>query len=192
MVISRRKIAVLAAVGLAIGVSQATSLEARTWSIGREQEVDEGYYLTLIDSRSGWRLWKIETENGVECKAIKSAKGRTHPQPVGVADLFYGGAPYVEVSVGIQIGKSEPLYRFRLRGTYGSGRISKYRTIREKFWTDWHTTTDLTPFDGESIEVHIVTHEYDAIHVGRVEDNGILDLTGLAGMIERVSSCSSG
>ena len=61
-----------------IGLVTATQLSAgvyTNWPIGVEREVDEGVYMRLLSVSDGWRIWRIETKDDVDCRAIKSAIG---------------------------------------------------------------------------------------------------------------------
>lgn len=165
---------------------------AAPWQIGQEREVDEGYYLTLLKSEHGWRLWQVETKDGTRCQAIKSAKGRPHPVPLGVAEHFTGGTPYLIVSKGnkgfAQFGR---LHRFELKGRHGSGEGVQFRKPNDRFWTKWAYDLNLDDRDGQLIEVSITSWQYPHSRVGMASETGIIDLTGLAEMVKEVEGCGT-
>src|SRR5262245_18557212 len=91
----------LIAVGAAITQSASSSAQATNWPIGQEREVDEGVYFTLLSSSNGWRIWKLETRSGLDCRAVKSAVGRPHPVPAGAGAVFTHGTPFIQIMKGL-------------------------------------------------------------------------------------------
>jgi hypothetical protein len=87
-------------IGFFLGAVLATTAgqTGAQWPVGVEREVDEGVYMRVAAAEQGWRIWRIETRDGIRCQAVKSARGRPHPVPVGVGSAFYGGTPYLMVS----------------------------------------------------------------------------------------------
>ncbi|WFL76867.1 hypothetical protein P7228_12810 [Altererythrobacter arenosus] len=169
----------------------ATGAFAQPWKVGDEREVDEGYYLTLLSSESGWRVWQIETREGIRCSAVKSAEGKPHPEPIGVADHFWRGTPYLVVSKGHQFGSLGRIWRFRLQGVHGKGQKTQFRKVGDRFWTDWKHSLDLSPMAGERIEVAISSYEYPHSLVGGAHEKGVLDLDGLSKVVEAVEACGT-
>lgn len=162
----------------------ASPCAAQSWSIGQEREVDEGYYLKLLSTQNGWRIWQVDTKEGKSCRAIKSSAGRPHPNPVGVAAAFYGGTPFLTVYIGYQDKVS-----YGWQGAHLQGERVKFREPGARFWEEWKYDTDLAPWSGKKIELNIVTYEYPAIYEGRVEENAIFDLTGLDAAIAALRKC---
>jgi hypothetical protein len=157
---------------------------AQQWQIGQEREVDEGHYFKLLKIESGWRLWQIETKEGISCKAIKSARGRPHPQPLGVGSAFFGGTPFLTISSNGR-GQTWFMWQGQHLGTKGT----KFREPTDRFWQDWKYGTDLLPMDGKVIELNIVSYEYPEIFVGRSEQNVLFDLNGLSSIVTEVVDC---
>lgn len=166
----------------------ATAAEAKvftSWPIGLEREVDEGYYMTLLSSRDGWRVWRIETESSVECRGIKSVQGQPHPIPLGVSVAFFGGDPFLTVYKG---------YQDKLRYFWTaehSGKVTvKGRVSGEKFWKPLAGDDQNEYYvDGRKFQINVTSWEYPAIYVGYAEQTGTMDLTGLAHVIEAVNNC---
>lgn len=176
------------AVSLALFASPALS---RGWEIGQEREVDEGYYFTLLSSENGWRVWQIETREGTRCTAVKSVRGKPHPEPLGVADSFWKGTPYLVVTKGHEFPGMGRVWRFQLRGHFGSGEKAQLRPVGARFWSDWTNSQELAEYDGKQIEVAISTYEYPHSLVGGVHEKGILDLTGLSDVVQMVENCGT-
>ena len=174
-----------------IAAALAQSVSAKPWAVGNVREVDEGYYITLLDAHDGWRIWQVETKEGTYCKAIKPAIGRVNPAPLGVDDHFAGGFPFLVVSKGhkgfAQYGR---LWRFKLEGKWGNSG-AKFRAAGEKFWTEWKHDQDISNFDGSKIEVNVVSWEYPHSMVGLADEKGTLDLTGLSSVVEAVEKCGT-
>jgi len=173
---------VVAALTIALFAASVASANT-TWSVGQEREVDEGYFFKLVKAHVGWRLWRIETETGVECRAVKSATGRPHPTPLGYTVNFSGGEPFFV----IYYSRSSGLKHF-WKGADIAGSEVSLRRAGEKFWSD--ETASTTYSDSEKLEVNIVTWEYPAVLVGRREVRGAFDMTGLAEMSAAVEACS--
>lgn len=158
------------------------------WSVGREREVDEGVYMRLVAQESGWRIWRVETRGGVTCKAVKSARGRAHPTPVGVAAMMEGGSPYVEVIQGFG---NRP-FSYAWGAHHYAGIRPKWRAVGARFWEEPGLMgTDLGAFAEQAIEVNLVSFEYAEIFVGRVEENAVLDLAGLGWAQEQITACQT-
>jgi hypothetical protein len=156
--------------------------QAQSWTVGTEREVDEGYYFKLAYSAQGWRVWSIETRYGVDCRAIKSARGRPHPEPVGVAEAFHRGSPYIMLATT----RARPI-RLTLHGQWGTG--GEWRQPGDRFWQDSLSWSDIAELDGQQIEVHTKTWEYDEILVGLADERGVLDLTGLDAAVAALRAC---
>lgn len=167
------------------------STSAQAWEVGEEREGDEGYYFTLLESSNGWRVWKIETKEGSRCTAVKSVIGKPHPEPLGVADHFWRGTPFVVVSKGHRFSGLGIVGRFRLQGIYGSGHKTQFRAVGDRFWDKWKSTLDLSNFDGQKIEVAISSYEYPQSLVGGAHEKGVLDLQGLSKVVEKVEACGT-
>jgi hypothetical protein len=171
---------------LSLGVSHAASQTGEFWTVGKEREVGEGFYFRLVSQINGWRIWRIETKNGVDCRAIKSAVGRPHPVPLGVYAVFYRGTPFLTIFESS--GRPEFIW-----STVHSGKVrTQYRLPGEKFWTDSPVGGgDLTLFDGKKLELSITSYEYPEIYVGFTKQTGIMDLVGLAAAIEALRQCNA-
>ncbi len=165
---------------------------AADWTTGKAREVDQGYYFTLLSSEDGWRLWQIETKDGIRCVATKAAAGRTAPSPMGVADHFSGGTPFLVVSKGHKgFGPLGRIGRFTLQGRHGNGQTVQFRGAGEKFWTKWKVDQDISGLDGARLEVNVVSFRYPHSLVGSADETGIIDLTGLAAAIGKVEACGT-
>ncbi len=177
-------------VALLVGLF-ASPLAAQSWTVGEEREVDEGYYFTLLSSEQGWRTWQIETREGTRCTAVKSAEGKPHPVPIGVADHFWKGTPYLVVSKGHKFGSMGRVGRFELKGRHGNGTKTQFRLMGERFWSDWKHTQNLMEHDGKRIGVSISSYEYPHSLVGGAHEKGVLNLTGLSKVVEAVENCGT-
>jgi hypothetical protein len=156
--------------------------QAQSWTVGTEREVDEGYYFKLAYSAQGWRVWSIETRAGVDCRAIKSAKGRPHPEPLGVAATFFRGTPYIMLATN----RGRPI-RLTLHGLWGTD--EDWRRPGDRFWNESLSWSDIAELDGEQIEVHTATWEYDTILVGLEDERGVIDLAGLDDAVAALRKC---
>jgi hypothetical protein len=164
----------------------AAPLVAQSWPVGVEREVDEGVYMKVVAVQSGWRIWRSETKSGVACKAVKSAKGRPHPEPVGVSWAMWNGTPFLEVTWSDYFKKIQ--YNWK---TVHYGRVKmSYRKPGDRFWTDATNSTFDPASVGEStIELTISSWEYPEILVGRAEEEALFELSGLGWAQEQVRSC---
>lgn len=138
--------------------------------------------MKLVYNQTGWRVWRTETKDGVRCRAIKSAKGQPHPQPLGFRDSLWKGTPYLSLSKGYKSNLSVDL-----AGRWGFG--GEWRDLGDKFWENRLDFQDLAIRDGRQIEVHLKTWEYNAIKVGLAEERGLIDLTGLRAVLEALKAC---
>lgn len=172
-------------------LSAATSASASTqWRVGQEREVDEGYYMTLFSQSNGWSVWRTETQNGVSCKAVKAAEGFPQPIPVGVLDLLYRGTPFVTISQNVEAFRRQgdrQALSVRLHGRWRSGHTREWRFPGERFWREPLASDDLV--EGQRIEVHVETWEYYSLLVGREDERGIIDLTGLDEALQSLVDC---
>jgi hypothetical protein len=142
--------------------------------------------MQVVALEHGWRVWKIETREGVQCKAVKSAVGRPHPVPVGVSSMMTRGTPFVEVLW------SDYDHRFSYSWRtehYGKVRV-KYRPVGERFWEE-RNNPDFNP-DGltaQRLEVQLTSWEYPAILEGYAEENAIFDFAGVEWAKTQVADC---
>lgn len=176
---------------LLLAILISTPAFAAAWKVGEEREVDEGYYFTLMSSENGWRTWQIETGEGTRCTAVKSVRGKPHPEPIGVGDHFWRGTPYLVVSKGHKFASMGRVGRFELKGRHGNGAKTQLRLVGNRFWSDWKHTQNLMEHDGKRIEVAISSYEYPHSLVGGVHEKGVLDLTGLSKVVEVVENCGT-
>ncbi|GBF56417.1 hypothetical protein PbB2_00073 [Candidatus Phycosocius bacilliformis] len=162
------------------------------WVIGQEREVDQGIYMTFQSEQDGWRIWRIDTKAGVECKAAKSAIGRPHATPLGYKDVLDGPAPRTEISAYMTFAiPYGPPAELRLAqdwfGTYRSGE-TQFRGVGERFFRSMDELQ--TNRKGlKIIEVNNVSWEYPALHLGMSEINAQFDLTGIDWAEAQVLAC---
>ncbi len=176
------------AAAAALGVATSVSAGVYTnWPIGVEREVDEGVYMKVIEVSQGWRIWRIETRNDVDCRAIKSAIGRSHPIPLGAGAVFGMGTPFLQIYKGY---KTPHTFAWETRH-WGKVKI-QYRRPGEKFWTQAEPLVDdLTQFDGQKLEISLTSWEYPDILVGFAKETGVIDLSGMAAAIEAIDKCNA-
>lgn len=168
-----------------LGMGSPIQAQTSAWTFGQEREVDEGVYMTLLETFSGWRLWKIETRSGVECRAIKSAVGRPHPIPVGAGAVFYRGTPFLQIMPGYR----EP-FRFSWETVHWGKVKVQFREQGEKFWESLEpNSNDLTHLDGKKIEIHLTSWEYPEILVGFAEEKAVIDLSGMSQAMSKIDEC---
>lgn len=161
------------------------SLLAQNWSVGVEREVSAGTYMQIVSAQHGWRVWRIETRSGVQCKAFKSSQGRPHPVPVGVGSMMdRRGTPFLEVFFS---DVTEKFYS-EWHAVHYRGR-AKYRSLGARFWEEG--ALDPTSATEEVVEVIMTSWEYPEILVGHAEERARMDLTGLRWAVEQVKSCQS-
>lgn len=171
-------------IGLFLALTMMTSTQ--TWTVGTEREVDEGVYMKVIAAQEGWRVWRIETRSGVQCRAYKSARGRRHPVPVGVNSMMDRiGTPFLEVYSD----SASSAFRSEWHGAHYGGMRAKYRIPGARFWED-------TPPDPETVverpvDVSVDSYEYPAIFEGKAEERAILDLAGIRWAVEAVRTCGA-
>lgn len=156
----------------------------QAWAVGTEREVDEGVYMQIVAAERGWRVWRIETAGGVDCRAYKSAQGRPHPVPVGVKSMMARtGTPFLEVywSKGLNKFYSEwHAVHYRGRATY--------RTPGDRFWEE--DSPDPTAVTERVVEVVMKSWEYPEILVGYAEERARFDLSGIRWAQEAVQTCN--
>lgn len=162
------------------------------WVIGQEREVDQGTYITLQAEQDGWRIWRVDTKAGVECKAAKSSIGQAHAVPLGYKDALFGPAPRMEISAYMTFAVPYgPPSELRLAqdwfGTHGYGQ-TQFRAVGERFFQSIAELKNNR--EGlKVIEVNNVSYEYPAIYVGMSEVNAQFDLTGIDWAEAQVLSC---
>lgn len=165
---------------------------ADNWPIGKEREVDEGTYMQVVAANMGWRIWRIETESGVFCKAVKSAKGQVHPEPLGVSDAMFKGKPFLEIWPNNKDGSLffPGKFRYGWRTTYSGNVRIKYRTPGSKFWEE-RTQVQFNA-DGmveQQFEIVLTSWEYPELYEGLAEQKGIFDFSGLSWAKSQVVIC---
>lgn len=174
---------IFSAVGLGNCTSTAYSASRVSWAVGQEKEVDEGYFFTLAEIKAGWRLWRIETKSGVECRAVKSAVGRQHPIPLGFTVNFTQGEPFI---VLYWSDRDQKVVHFWQGQDIEVSRVQT-RMAGEKFWSD--ETRESSYADGAKLEVNVISWEYPKIYVGYHEARGAFDLSGLDAMKRSIEEC---
>jgi hypothetical protein len=163
-----------------------------TWVIGEEQEVDQGTFMTWQSEQDGWRVWRIETRDGVECRAAKSASGLAPATPLGFGDALDGPPPRTEISAFVMsdylhMNPTAPQLSQDWYGTHGFG-TTQYRAPGERFFESINTLK--AKRTGLSlIEINNVSYEYPSIFRGRSELNATFDLTGIEWAEAQVLAC---
>lgn len=166
----------------ALATVPAKSAIYRSWAVGQEREVDEGVYAKLVAQSNGWRLWQFETTTGKQCFAIKSAVGRPHPVPVGVSNFFTGGTPFLKLYSAYA-----KIYA-DLQGEHYRSTTNEFRAPGERFWAKISDET-LSPLDGKTVDVHVISWEYREIMVGMADEKAKLSLAGLGSIKAQLLEC---
>lgn len=171
---------------LALGATVALPQE---WPLGLEREVDAGIYMQAVAEDHGWRVWRVETKDGIRCKAVKPAEGQSAPVPLGTGSALFGATPFLSVSRGMF---GEP-YWYSWNARY-SGRVSvKYRKPGERFWTEPGPLDFNGAAIGEGpIEVVVTSWRYPALLSGHSEEAATLDLAGVEWAQAEVTRCDAG
>jgi hypothetical protein len=182
----------LLAVACACGSSATAS-----WPIGVEREVDEGFYMQVVAVNADWKIWRIETKSTVSCKAVKSAKGREHPKPVGFMSSLHTGTPFLEIGLKRKRKVSKNLssvsFNYTWRTQFYNDIEIKYRIAGLKFWeTRSNLTFNADEIGEQEFEVAVVSWEYPALYVGRVEEKATFDLAGLSWAKSQIITCEYG
>jgi hypothetical protein len=179
--------------GFLAAAAMTLALQASSaWVIGEEREVDQGTYMTLQAQQDGWRIWRIDTKAGVECKAAKSPIGRPHATPLGYRAALNGPSPRTEISAYIPFTlPNAPPSQLQVSqdwfGTHGYGE-TQFRAVGERFFRSMNELRSNR--EGlKIIEVNNVSWEYPAIHVGMSEVNARFDLTGIDWAEAQVLAC---
>lgn len=177
-------------IATALLLSALTASQQTQWPEGIEREVDEGVYMQVADSQHGWRVWRTESRNGVVCKAVKSARGREHPIPVGVGPLLFRGTPFLEIHGSRHGFSGREIFSYDWT-TRHYGRVAvKYRIAGERFYEEKSngefSASGLT--EG-SYDVVLISWEYPALNIGRAEEAAIFDMTGREWAEQRVLQC---
>jgi hypothetical protein len=167
-----------------------------TWTVGVEREVDAGIYMQVFASEHGWRVWRIESREDVQCQAIKSARGRPHPAPAGVGAMFVGGTPYLQITENLSLTVPRKRFNYTWHARhYGDVRV-QYRLIGERFWTNLSPLSFGPPpeFDPailseRAIEISVESFEYPAINRGYSKETAIFELSGLDWALNEISRC---
>ncbi|WP_147373682.1 hypothetical protein [Hephaestia caeni] len=174
-----------AALAIAVIAMPVQGAIYENWVVGQEREVDEGVYARLAKEEGGWRLWRFETKYGVTCKAVKPADGLPAPIPLGVSSKLGLGTPFLEITFFDRQRTS------RIEGRH-LGDQAEYRSPGERFWHEWSEETDLVDFlESPSIEVHVSSWKYPANFVGKIEERGTINLSGLASIMHDGSECAA-
>ena len=165
---------------------------AQSWPVGVEREVDQGTYMSVYASQNGWRIWRIETKDGVKCEAVKSTKGRPHPVPLGVGSSLCGGTPFLSIRQESRFGGQS----YRLIHVWGAKHLNKVkvkiRKIGQKFWDEYDSSiVDMDLYAEQMIQVSVSSWEYPAIYVGFAEENANFDLNGIEAAKNMIKTCSS-
>lgn len=153
------------------------------WRLEQEREVEEGVYARLVFDAQGWRVWRFEARDWTSCKAVKSAIGRPHPFPLGVRDALGVGTPFLSIDYQSIISR-----QWTLRGE-GLGPRGEYRRAGDRFWSP--VGAEMRQLNGQRVEVHVISWEYPELSVGRYDERGVIDLTGLDEAIEAAERCIS-
>lgn len=174
----------------AFALVAAVYVQQTNWPIGVEREVDEGVYMQVVAEQQGWRVWRSESRNGVICKAVKSAKGKPHPVPVGVMTMLHGGTPFLNVTVTRHGSSNRPQYAYSWRARH-YGKVSvKMRAVGARFYDDVEPTIIDGKRPSEGIyQVSVTSWEYPEILIGHVEETVEFDMTGIGWAEEQVLEC---
>jgi len=171
---------IAAAVALALSFAQP-----QAWTVGTEREVDEGVYMKIVAAEQGWRVWRIETRGGVDCRAYKSAQGRRHPVPVGVGSMMARtGTPFLEVYWYPALEKTYSEWH----AVHYRGR-AKYRTPTDRFWEEG--APDPEAVEERIVDVVMTSWEYPELLIGHAEERAKFDLAGIRWAVEAVHSCNA-
>lgn len=182
----------------------ATSMffQSNSWTLGQEREVDAGVYMSIHSQNEGWRIWKIETEDGISCRAVKSAEGRPHPIPVGVGSAFHRGTPFIEISIyrdGTIPGQTERYSSTWKTTHYGDVRF-QWRKIGARFFESPASTIetfslpqvfDAREVDEERYEIRLESWRYPSISQGYSLESAIFNFSGLEWAEREVRSCNA-
>lgn len=189
-----------ALVAATIAIAWTVPAAADQWSSGQEREVDEGYYMSVRATKDGWRIWQTETRDGTTCKAVKSAKGRPHPIPVGYAAALYKGTPFLTV-LATGAWRSVDKYRFSWSTVHSGNASLQVRQPGDKFWLKGDggildpenvgTSFDPTSLGEGELEIVMSSYEYPTIYRGHVEEKAIFDTTGLAWAKGQLDLCKN-
>lgn len=180
---------------IAMFAAAATALflqGSSAWAVGQEREVDQGVYMTLQAEQDGWRLWRIETASGVECRAAKSAVGQGHAAPAGYEEHLDGPVPRTEISAFVMptyglTPPAGPQVSQDWYGTHGFG-TTQFRAPGDRFFRPIESLR--THRSGLTlIEINNVSYEYPRIYHGRSELNATFDLTGIEWAEAQVLAC---
>jgi len=162
------------------------ALQTANWPIGTEREVDEGTYMQVLASQDGWRIWRTETSAGVYCRAVKSARGRPHPIPLGFHSALFRGTPFLEIGWNSYSSEMD----FYWRTTYLGNVEIKYRQPGARFWEHRDNATFDPHETGENvIDVVLESWEYPELLVGKAEETATFDLDGLGWAEAEVAAC---
>lgn len=178
---------VAAVLGAAImGAGPVAAQAGGRWTIGEEREVDAGTYMRLTANQQGWRIWRVETRSGAHCLAVKSARGRPHPAPLGVGSAFWGGTPSIRIS---GLDRSRLTYSWQ---AHHLGRVRvKTRPIGARFWDDVSSYGETSPFSSEApVEVHLTSWEYPELLIGLSEETAVFDPVGISWAEEQLRACT--
>ena len=166
----------VAALFLITSASSSASIPVKQkWAIGEGREVDEGIYFTLLKVENGWRLWRIETQGSIECRAVKSARGNVHPFPIGAGAMFGFGEPYITVW------KLREKLLYSWKGVDFDNSVIQIRRVGDKFWSTDKGNEIYT--EADAVEVNVLSWEYPAVRVGYHEAKGVLDFRGLSAIL---------
>lgn len=171
--------------------------QTRAWAIGNEREIRAGTYLKLVAELSGWRIWRETYARGASCSAVKPAEGVRQPHPFSSIS-FYGTFPAVLITDEAAGLVTEPHRQWQIIGRWSNAQTQEYRAVGERFYSsrpDALAAPDawepFFAFDGQRVEIHVVSHQYPAIHEGRSEQTAVIDLAGLANALAAVKACNA-
>lgn len=157
------------------------------WSAGVEREVDEGYYMKVLASDQGWRIWQMESRYGIRCLAIKSAIGRRHPTPIGQGFLMSRDTPFLELDWR----EDEGVFRYSWGARHFGGLRAKYRAPGARFWEEGASGSFEPGELGEqTIQVVIESFEYPNTGIGRSEETADFDLAGIRWAEGQARACT--
>lgn len=176
----RLKLALLAALSAFALVGSA-----HAQSVGVEREVQPGIYLTLVEIKDGWRLWRYDTSTLTYCHAVKPSVGKRSPMPLGTG--FYSGSyPYFEI-------RTDPAGRasWSMGGRFPGFSIMRWRQEGERFFKTAHSreTNDPTGLDGKVLDAVVTTWEDEILRYNETDVRGKFDLTSMADMQAKVVAC---
>jgi hypothetical protein len=165
---------------------------ADEWQIGVEREVDAGVYMTLMERRDGWTLYRVEDVQGFACVAVKPANGSPEPRPLGFGDSFYQrNGMRLELWTNISERPTRRNPRVNVYMNWEAREITTevmWRRPGDRFFN----AVDSLPGSRQmpdQIEIHRIAYEYPELGIGRYEQTETFELAGIAWAEDQVRAC---